>query len=142
MAKYVLLLLTGIFLMSGFHSISGREVQMFRTETGTITIRPAAASGMCSSTEVASQPDSPKQAAVSEGYGSKTCEGVPGSVVRHRNMASSKTLKFNSPAVLLLLLSLLNSRLSDKKQKNFSSVFHPVRSSYRYYVYALGRMLI
>lgn len=139
MMKYLLCLFLGAFLMLGLGHIPDRGSQEFREGAGTANMQP----------EISSNPNTVKlevrqyshetHAIGNKGYTHNLGEGMPSNLLLTRNIPPFKLLKFNDAAIAVKLLSHLVTGLSNDSSTSDTNL---ARFSYRYFVYALNRILI
>lgn len=146
MIKYILCILLGVFLMSGFNSIPDKDSQKFRTETGTVAMQSCTQSNYHKSKAVVKQSHEATNAFQDEKcngkYNCKISDGVSGSSFFSRNLPPSKTLRFHAASTAIRLLSSFRSQLPEIRRTEISSFANLTKYSSRYYIYALGRILI
>lgn len=146
MIKYILCILLGVILTSGLRTISDKDSQRFRTETGTVGIQSCTQSNYHVSKAIVKQ-----SCKVNSSFGDEKCNGrydckmsdcVSGNSFFSRNLPPSKTLRFNADSVIVRLPSSFRFQLPEVRQTEISSYANLTKYSSRYYIYALGRILI
>lgn len=142
MTRYIVYILSGLFLVLGFNHFLNQEMQKLRADTGMVTMWSSVEPGHVSLTTAGGQFCNYQQAAKEKGYFPETSEGILGNAFSYRSMSFSKTLKVSPTPTCMRRFSLLEFRYSDKKQNVCSPDVRLDRNSYRYFVFTLGRMLI
>lgn len=146
MIKYILCILLGVVLTSGLGTISDQDSQRSRTEVGTVGLESCTQSNYQVSGTVVKQSSKENSSVGDEKcngkYNCKISDGVPGSPFYSRTLPPTKNLRFNASSTVIQILSSFKSQLSQVKRTELSSYVNPTKSSYRYYVYTLGRILI
>lgn len=143
MIRYLFCILLGVFLMLGIGSVLNEDVNKFQSETGTTTyIQGYAESDGCDSEVMIQQSYKENREVADEGYRCKSNNGILGHSFLSHTIPPSKILKINPTTLAIQILSSINSQLLKKSWTNASLDIYSTKSSYRYYVYTLGHMLI
>ena len=137
MMKYVFLFcaLLGVFLMSGFESVSG----VMKEHKSLCTIDLQQVETQCNF----SKADTEQCRKIIYGgeYADRAIGNVATSISRC-NLPSSQLLKFNISSVIAKIVKSLKVSLPEEKRISFSSCISLTQYSSRYYIYALRRIII
>ena len=137
MMKYVLLFcaLLGVFLMSGFESVSGG----MKEHKALCTIDLQQAGTQCNF----SKADTEQCRKII--YGGEYTDRAIGNVatsISRCNLPSSQLLRFNTSSVIAKIVKSLKVSLPEEKKTSFPSCISLTQYSSRYYIYALRRIII
>lgn len=143
MTKYILCVLLGAFLMLGFNHVLNQDLQEFRTETGSKDVQSYNKPDDCVSMPVSKLLFSTENPSIRHETANYTVsDGIIGSFFFSRTFSPSKTLKLNTSATVVKILSCLDSNFPEKKWNRFAYDTNPTKDSYRYFIYTLKRILI
>ncbi|MEG0038945.1 MULTISPECIES: hypothetical protein [Bacteroides] len=143
MTKYIFCILLGTLLLLGIQLAPGKGMQKIQPDTTMAGMESCTESIHCASeTVVIEQSFNENRTVRNERYTCKTDNVILGNSFSPRHMPPSKILKINPTSLTVRILSFLNSHLSLKSSTDFVSEPHLIKYSYRYCIYALGRMLV
>ena len=122
MAKYILLfcILLGVFLVSGFESVSGDMKEYKELRVTGLQCRKVVYGGE---------------------YASKAIGNIATSVSRS-NIPSSQVLRFNALSVVAKIVKSIKVLLPEEKRMSFPYQLSLTHYSSRYYIYALRHIII
>ena len=137
MAKYVLLccILLGVFLISGFESVSG-DVKEYK-ELRLTELQPGKTECNVSSADA----EQCKKVVYGGEYAGKAIGNIATSVSR-TNVPSSQLLRFNAFSVVAKIVKSIKVLLPEEKRMSFPYQLSLTHYSSRYYIYALRHIII
>ncbi|HJD77165.1 hypothetical protein [Bacteroides reticulotermitis] len=142
MMKYIFFISLGLFLMLGVSSVPNKDLQGVRSTIGTIATESLSHASKISIQEVCKKDYQLKEDSHYGRYSYETGDGVLANSLLSRSYFTPKTLKITPSSAVIQILSAFKTQLPEEKWTAFSYEINPLKYSYRYYIYTLGRMLI
>ena len=142
MMKYIICIFLGVLLLLGYHHVLNKDSRTLRTETGTIIV-PSSETNRHIPDAFVEQPCQDHNRSVRHEENSyKNANGVIGNLSVFRATSSFKTQRLSASEMAIQMLSSFDSLLPQKKRNYSSFKVNPTQYSYRYFIYALKRILI